>query len=309
MAVLVMAGKHTAGELHAGGFVAGAVMLLLAVSGGLQALARVVPLCAVRGVQVGLGIALAQLALREYVPAHGPWGYALAAAGFAVMVLLSGRRRVPAGLVLVALGLAVAFAFRIDRGQLAGVFGVSWPRPAGFTLADVSAAWLALVPAQIALSLGNSIIATERTVADLFPDRPISARRLGVTYGLMNLVAPWTGGIPVCHGCGGLAGHYALGARTGGSVVIAGSYYLFTGLFAAGGFKLLLEVFPPAILGVLLFVEAVALVRLCADQAADPHAFAVVAIVALAAVGLPHGYAIGLAVGTLLGRMKWGVGA
>src|SRR3970282_742855 len=93
------------------------------------------------------------------------------------------------------------------------------------------------------------------------PDRAPSATRLGITYGALNLVGPLLGGLPVCHGAGGLAGHHAFGARTGGSVVIYGALYLVIGLCFAGGFTEVVKAFPLPVLGVLLAFEAVALMR------------------------------------------------
>ncbi len=93
-------------------------------------------------------------------------------------------------------------------------------------LSDIIAGtWILAVP-QLPLSLSNSVIATEQTIRDLFPDR-----RIGLTYSLVNLVTPLLGRVPACHGCGGLAGHHAFGARTGGSVVIYGTLLLSLGLF------------------------------------------------------------------------------
>ena len=73
---------------------------------------------------------------------------------------------------------------------------------------------------------GNSILATRQIASDLFPARQITIRKLGLTYAAMNLLNPWFGGVPTCHGSGGMAGHYTFGARTGGSVIIYGLFYL-----------------------------------------------------------------------------------
>jgi len=45
-------------------------------------------------------------------------------------------------------------------------------------------------------------------------------RQISLTYSFMNLINPFLSGIPTCHGSGGMAGHYALGGRTGGSIII-----------------------------------------------------------------------------------------
>jgi MFS superfamily sulfate permease-like transporter len=153
---------------------------------------------------------------------------------------------------------------------------------------------------QLPLSLGNSILATRQVSADLFPERRLSIRQISLTYSLMNLVNPWLGGVPTCHGSGGMAGHYAFGARTGGSVVIYGLLYLSLGFFLSGGFLLAIEFFPKPVLGVILLFEGLALMRLVGDMAASKIDFTLVLLVGLLCVGLPYGYVIGLVVGVLL---------
>jgi len=40
--------------------------------------------------------------------------------------------------------------------------------------------------------------------------------------GVMNVVASFFGGMPMCHGAGGFAGQYYFGARTGGAPIMEG---------------------------------------------------------------------------------------
>jgi len=160
--------------------------------------------------------------------------------------------------------------------------------------------FLVLAIPQIPLSLGNSVLATRQIAEDLFPERHIGVRKLSLTYAAMNLVNPWLGGVPTCHGSGGLAGHYAFGARTGGSLIIYGSIFLVVGLFFAAGFQQVVQVFPLPILGVLLLFEGLALMQLIRGEASSRGEFFVVLIVGLLANGLPYGYAIALVVGTVL---------
>ncbi|MHB0870725.1 MAG: putative sulfate/molybdate transporter, partial [Chloroflexota bacterium] len=103
------------------------------------------------------------------------------------------------------------------------------------------------------LSLGNACIAVVAENNDLFPDRPVTERRVGTTMGLMNLFSPLLGGVPMCHGAGGMAGHVRFGARTGGALVILGGILLFLGLFLGHSVDLIFQIFPAAILGVILF--------------------------------------------------------
>jgi Molybdate transporter of MFS superfamily len=43
----------------------------------------------------------------------------------------------------------------------------------------------------------------------------------------MNLLSAACGGVPMCHGAGGMAGHVAFGAKTGGAPIILGITLLF----------------------------------------------------------------------------------
>ena len=300
MAVLVIAGGVSSGELFGGGLAIGLIMLALSLTGGLEWLSARIPLAVVRGIQLGLGLSLARLALERYVPSQGAAGWALAGAGFAVLLALWGNRRVPGGLVVIGLGLVYALVFRADLGALAEGAGLALPELRRPTAAEVWTGFVVLALPQLPLSLSNSVIATAQTVRDLFPGRRVGVRRIGLTYSAVNLAAPFLGGIPVCHGSGGLAGHYALGARTGGSVILYGSMLAAFGLFLSGSVTQIVEIFPLPILGVVLLVESLTLMRLVGDVAGDRRGLAIALLVAVVALTLPQGYLIGLALGVAL---------
>lgn len=57
----------------------------------------------------------------------------------------------------------------------------------------------------------------------------------------------------MCRGAGGLAGHVRFGARTGGALVILGGLLLGLALFYADSVATVFRLFPPPILGVILF--------------------------------------------------------
>lgn len=304
VAAIVITQQVPADVVMGGGLAIGITMLALSVTGLLDLLARLVPLAAVRGLQAGLGLQLALLALRDYVPTGGMSGYLLTGAGLLLTLALLGNRRVPPALVLVSLGLVIAMAFGTSPLQLAAHAGFALPTARVPSMADVTTGFVLLALPQIPLSLGNSVLATRQLATDLFPERePLRIRRIGLTYALMNLVSPFFGGVPTCHGSGGMAGHYLHGGRTGGSVVIYGALFLLVGLGFSGGFALLTEVFPRPILGVLLLVEGLALVVLLRDLAARPRELTLALLVAVLAVTLPYGYLMGMVAGTALGPL------
>jgi hypothetical protein len=300
MAVIVIAHKLPANVLFGGGLAIGATMLLLSLTGLLQWLVRVIPTCVVRGIQLGLALSLGQLALGRYVPALGVPGYALAAICFVVIALLLGNRRLPAALPVIALGVVVALLSGPDTAALRAGLGIHLPTPRLPEWSDVATGFVLLALPQLPLSLSNSVIATHRALHDLFPERAVSVRKIGLSYALANLVLPFLGGVPLCHGCGGLAGHHAFGGRTGGSAVIYGSLFLAVGLLLGGAASELVRLFPLPVLGVVLLFEAVALGSLVRDVASSRRELTIAILVALCALALPQGYVIGLLVGSAL---------
>lgn len=99
---------------------------------------------------------------------------------------------------------------------------------------------------------------------------------------------------------GGLAGHYAFGARTGDSVIIYVAFYLALGLFLSGPLQEVLKLFPLPILGVVLLFEALALLRLLRDQSSCARHTAIALLVGVLALTVPQGFVVGLVIGTLL---------
>ena len=100
--------------------------------------------------------------------------------------------------------------------------------------------------AQLFLTLTKVMIATVSLAKDLFPEKEgaIDANSLAFNMGAMNLINPFIGGIPLCHGSGGLAAQYAFGARTGGSMIFEGILEIILGLFFSHALFLLFSTFP-----------------------------------------------------------------
>jgi len=297
MAVVVIAGQATGGQLQLAGLMIGITMLFLAASRALDHLQKLIPVVVVRGVQAGLGINLARTAL-GLSGREGSWGWVAASVAVALLVWLRGHRRIPGALIVIGAGALWAAAYRINWPAVAHGFGWVWPRPASLPWDQWSTVLTLLVLPQLPLSLSNSLIATQRTVRDLFPEKPLTLRGIGLTYAAMNLIVPWFGGIPVCHGCGGLAGYYALGARTGGAVVFYGGLYVLIGALFSGAFQQVVQVFPTPVLGAVLLVEAGVLLLLLRELDRSPVRLGLAAGVALLCIFAPQGYLTGLAVGT-----------
>jgi hypothetical protein len=107
---------------------------------------------------------------------------------------------------------------------------------------------------QVPLTLGNAVIAITEENNRLFPHRPVNEGKISTSTGLMNLLSASVGGVPMCHGAGGMAGHVQFGARTGGALVILGAVLLVIAIFFSSSVATLLRLLPAPILGVILFL-------------------------------------------------------
>ncbi len=299
MAAIMLAQHLSPGTYAGGGLVIGATMLLLSLTGALDLLAKLVAKHVIRGLQLGLGLSLGWLALSKYVRTDGSAGIALAALSTVILLAFGRQKRLPGPLVVMSLGVLYALLTKhsVFRWDSVGFALPHWQPPTRHEL--LTGAVLLALP-QIPLSLGNSVIATSQVTQELFADRAVSVKKIGITYGLMNLIAPFFGGIPVCHGCGGLLGFYGFGARTGGAPILYGLLYVVLGLFFGRNFSQVIQVFPLPVLGVVLLFEAVALARLTRDLLPSRSQMVIALLVASAVLFVPYGYVVGMVGGVLL---------
>ncbi len=301
MAALVIAQQISSEILLGAGLAIGIIMLVLSVTGLLTKISQIVPKAVIRGIQLGLGLKLITLSFQKYIPDQGMQGYILAFIVFVVIILFLDNKKYPASLIAIAIGVAFGFIFHIDANVFHHSFGFNLPRFFSPSVEDVTHGFLLLALPQIPLSIGNSIIATKQVSSDLFPERkPLTIKKIGLTYSFMNLVIPFLSGIPGCHGSGGMVGHFTFGGRTGGSVIIYGSFFIFLGLFFANGFSNIIQIFPLPVLGVILMFEGLSLMVLSKDLMHDQRSFVIAILVGVMAAGLPYGFVVSIIIGTAL---------
>jgi sulfate permease, SulP family len=249
--------------IAAGALLMAAAMALLAATGLAGWLAARFPLVLVRGIQAAVALLLAKAAMElaergnwEGLPAIAPVA-SVAMALAACLVLFAARRTqlLPGSLVVLGAGVIVGLAV---GGVPAGIdLG---PEPVGLAVPDgaaVGTALTALVIAQLPLTFGNSIVATADAERNYFGARASRVRpnRLAASIGTWNLAAGLAGGLPMCHGAGGVTAHYKLGARTAAATLSAGVIFAALGLALGDSLPALLHVLAPgALAGMLLFV-------------------------------------------------------
>ena len=286
----------TPAAVYSAAFATGLIWLALGLSGWMQRLARGVPPTLVIGIVLGLGFGFMLQGIRMMQTQW--WMAGLAAA---LLLALLGSRKLPAMFALLLLG---AVAGGLQRPELLQQLAATSPVPRWPSFALTGLGWndlfvgvVLLALPQLPLTLGNAVVAVTAENNRLFPQRRVSEGRVATSTGLMNLLSGAVGGVPMCHGAGGMAAHVAFGARTGGSVVILGVLMLVLALFFSGSVHTLFQLFPPAVLGVILFFTGL---QLAVGGGALPAAREQRMVVLVCAALCLWNVAVGFAVGWLL---------
>lgn len=307
------------GEIAAAGLLMGLFVLALALSGTVDAIVQRVPKSVVRGIQAGVGL---KLALKGVAWLTGvdlvqwQWNEALPLLGFDSLVVAfmafaliawPRLRRWPILLIVFVAGLGLA---GVGHPTMLETLHLNWPQ-FQVVVPEAQAWWAGLwrgaLP-QLPLTLLNSVVAVCALSADLYPGRGVAPRRVATSVGLMNLLAVPFGGMPMCHGSGGLAAQHRFGARTGGSVIMLGIMKVAAGLLLGVGFLPLLQAYPRSILAVMLLFAGVTLARPARDSLRSlPLNIVVVTVAGIllgnTAIGTVCGFAM-LGVMHLLSRIR-----
>src|SRR4029453_15682646 len=288
------AGTVTPAMIWASGVVTGVFWLAMALTGAVSWIAALTKRPIVQGLILGLGLSFISAGVN--LMQQGP---VLAFMGAALTLILLGQPWLPAMLALLAYGIVAALmtdqSLMHDLSALSPGFRLPSLDLPSIGLRDLVQGTLVLPFPQAALTLGNAIIATKEEHNSLFPTRPVSVRLLAADHGLMNLFGAFFGGVPMCRGAGGMAGHIRFGARTGGALVILGAVLLVVALFLSDSVDTLFRLFPLPVLGVILFfggIELAASVNGEGASRADRTVMVVTAGIALWNMGA--GYVAGL---------------
>ena len=304
----VAVAEHLAPEVvHAAGIELGALLLALSLARGADRLARWFTKPVVRALQVGVGMLLVVSAwklirkppaISAAVPSRGVTT-GLAIAVFLVVALAVRSKRY--WIVLVALTAGIVGTVTAASPDLSApaltLPELSFPSSHAFA----QAFWLLVVP-QFPLTFGNAVVAVNALAHEEFGERArrVSPSRICITDGLANVAAGALGGMPMCHGSGGLTAHVRLGARTAGMNLLLGGSLALAGLLFADDIPTILGVIPVWVLAAFLGYSGVRHAWLAADLRGFALGVAVatgligayagnLAITAAAALLLAHG--------------------
>ena len=233
----------------------------------------------IRGIVLGLGLMFITEGIK--MMRVSPW---LGGLGLVLTFVLLTWQRFPAMFALLILGAGAIWVLDPEGAQQLLAIPPHFRIPeftfARMTWGDFVKGSLLLAIPQFPLTIGNAVIAIRAENNQLFPDRPVTDRMMAVSQGIMNLLTAPFGGIPLCHGAGGMAGHVRFGAHTGGSLVMLGGIMMALALFFSQSVGVLFQIFPKAVLGVILFFAGAELAISTRDIGSKKEDFYVMLVVA-----------------------------
>jgi SulP family sulfate permease len=266
-----------ASQILASGLLIGLFLLLIGVTGAITLIGRYTPKSVVTGVQLSTGVLLMAegvkfmigtskfqilrqaaepyLAFQNLGPV--PIGIIIGVIGGISTFLFLENRRLPAGVLVVLGGIVVGLVLGTHDGLDKLRIGINLPEILPFGLpsgADFALALLILSLPQIPMTLGNAVIAYADLSGEYFEkaSKRVSYRSACISMAIANLLSFLVGGMPLCHGAGGLAAHYRFGARTAGSNLMIGLIFVALAILLGVHALSVLYLLPMSILGVLL---------------------------------------------------------
>jgi SulP family sulfate permease len=277
----------------------GLLILLLGATGLVGIIGRYTPKSTIRGIQLSVGVVLLiqglklivsedpSLAVQTIGPV--PTGLLLGAAGALLTFVLLDSRRFPAALVLILGGIAAGLLLGKPLDHETFSWGLQLPRPMPYGWPGWDdLVWVipVVVLPQLPVTIGNAIISNTDLAREYFGEgaRRVTHASTSISQGLANLASFFLGGIPMCHGAGGLAAHYRFGARTAGSNLYVGCVFLVLALVFGKNIVSILPLLPLSILGVLLAFAGLQLALMARDLQSRRDIFVALFMLVLALV-------------------------
>ena len=258
----------------------GLFVLFLGTTGLIHIIGKYTPKSTIRGVQLGVGIILMGKGLGFMIEPDpnlvvqfiGPinTGIILGIIGMALTLLLLENRKIPAAVLVVfggiLLGLFIGKPLKLEDLKI----GFHIPRffPYGIpSWSDMIWVLPVLVLPQIPMTIGNAILSNTDVMHEYFGQRAhrASYRSIANSQGIADIISFVWGGIPMCHGAGGLAAMYRFGARTAAANLMIGGIFVLLGLFFGQNALHILNLLPLSILGVLLVFAGAQLALMIRD--------------------------------------------
>ena len=309
-------------QILASGLLMGVILLIIGMTGIIDFIGKHIPHSVVRGVQLSTGSLLMVQGVKFIIGTStyqmvrgtaepylklqnlGPVPICIligVIAGMLTLFLLENRK-LPGGLIVVLGGICIGVLLGTHEGLSQIKLGLNLPKllPSGILSGtDITFALFVLVIPQLPMTVGNAIVAYADLSQEYFGEKSkrVTHRATCISMALANLGSFFIGGMPLCHGAGGLAAHYRFGARTAGSNIIIGIIFLILALLLGDHSLAIVNLIPMSVLGVLLLFAGSQLALTVIDINKRKDLFVVLVMLGIT---LASNLAIGFIVGTAI---------
>ena len=313
-------------QIQASSLLMGIFLLAVALTGTIDFIGKYTPKSTIRGVQLSTGILLISGGIKFilgtsafqtmegaaepflHVQSLGPipLGICLGTTACILILFLLENKRFPAGLMVILGGLGTGLF--MGKTLPMEMPGIHLPPFLPFGLppkADLTFALFVLVLPQLPMTMGNAVLAYTDLSHQYFGEKAhrLSNKNVCISMALANFLSFCFGGMPLCHGAGGLAAHHRFGARTAGSNLMIGGIFIALVLFLGNDIIKALKLIPMAVLGALLIFAGAQLALTIMDLKTRKEYFVATLIIGITlAANLAAGFMVGLITAHLL---KW----
>jgi SulP family sulfate permease len=284
LTAVAVAARLSPDAIHAAGLEIATLLLLLSIGQVADMLARLFTRPVVRALQLGVGLLLilgaVELVRRPPEVFRGtppsPWPAVLAVAVFVAVAWTARNGRYGWALAMLAAGVTAAL---MGSGPALGAPTLTVPSLGLPSPDDFTAAFFLLVVPQLPLTFGNAVVAVTDLAHEYFGPRAgrVTPTRVCLSCAAGNAVSGVLGGMPMCHGAGGLTAHVRLGARRAGMNLLLGAALVALGVFFAPQVPVILGLLPVWALAAFLAYAGLRHALLVADLRGGPLAVAAAA--------------------------------
>ncbi|MCI0468460.1 MAG: sulfate permease, partial [Nitrospirae bacterium] len=282
-------------KIISAGLCMGIFTLALGLTGLINIVGKYTPKNVVRGIQFSVGVLLMKKGL-EFMIKTDPnlsiqfigifnIGLIIGILGIIIIFFLLDNHKIPAALTIIAGGIVLGILIgKPVSGEIKP--GIYLPQIFPYGLPewdDILWALPFLVLPQIPMTIGNAIISSTELSHSYFAKQAekVTFRSISISQGLATIISSMFGGIPICHGAGGIAAHYRFGARTGGANIMIGAIFISAGILLGNSAIMIFNLLPLSLLGALLIFAGLQIAMMIKDLTKPKDLFVAIAMLSV----------------------------
>ncbi|MCH7774281.1 MAG: putative sulfate/molybdate transporter, partial [Bacteroidetes bacterium] len=215
MAVIAISSGISIEMLSGTSFFYGILLIVLSLTGAIRWLQKWFSPALVKGIQLGIGLILAQKAIEMVIekgfllfgePGSMQMNFLILLLLLPFLWVFQFRKKIPIALILIFVSIVIIKLWGDAEPVIPKETSLDFMVPKFSILLD--AFFLLIIP-QLPLTIGNAMFAASDACHSMWGKQAerVNPTRFGLSIGIGNSVIGLLGGFPMCHGAGGIAAH------------------------------------------------------------------------------------------------------